>query len=283
MSAPDPDNPQDDRESEADSGELASDPDLTWLSARERGESHLPPLDPRRAVAYEKLQALISALPDEQVPDAWNDEVLAAIRAAQQPEPLAMSAAATLLPEAPASAPRSHADRRRARLDRDNHAPHTRGWQLAAAAVVAVAAVLALWLATRFTPDLVDDSANPGRHGLVVSVVHHDGKRAGIVEGEAALGDVLVIEARTAEVDELRIYRDDQEIVLGCPGPGTPSSEACEHKPGALVARLRITAPGRYRAVGLHPAPIRPPSGNLSADVADCNCQSYTATPVVAR
>jgi hypothetical protein len=267
--------------------------DRAWLSARERGEEPLPPIDPQRAAAYRGLQKLIASLPDDPVPEGWNDDVLAAVRAGEQPAPIDAPKLATPAP-ATASEPIALAegradrradrrtDRRPARRtdrrpDRAEPASRGRNWQLAGALALAAAAALAIWMAPRNPP-----TSPPG---LQLSVLHYEGMRADVVEGEAALGDVLVVEASTSDIDELRIYRDDRELVLRCPAAEGAAGAAatCERKPGVIVGRLRLTAPGRYRAVGLRPAPTSPSSGDLAADLAACRCQPRTTTPVVAR
>jgi hypothetical protein len=261
--------PDEDERLEGDSA------DHLWLSAQERGEEPLPPIDPRRAAAYQKLRAHLASLPDSPVPASWNDDVLAAIRAGEQPRPLATSSVeAAPAPPVLADTPSSIAERRAART------PVARRGRIAAAGVLAAAAVLAIWLVAR--------RPVAGPQGLRVSVLHYEGNRASAAAGEAALGDVLVVEVGTAEIDELRIYRDDQELVLRCPASvnssGTTLREAtCEHRSGLLIGRLRLAAPGRYRAVGLRPAPASTPSGDLAADLEACHCQSQTAPPIVTR
>lgn len=271
MSAPNDDDrarsPEEDAEGATNSAHAA---DVAWLAARERGEQALPPLDSQRAAAYEKLQGLVAALPDEPVPPAWNDDVLAAIRAGQQPQLMEISKPAVTTATSTAGEPISLADRRIT-----TRSPLARRMKLAAAGVIAAAAVLAIWMVSR--------SPRPAPRGLTVSVLHYEGKRASVVVGEAALGDVIVVEASTADIDELRIYRDDQEVVLRCPAPSIADAATCERKPGVIVSRLRLTAPGRYRAVGLSPAPTKPSSGNLATDLADCHCQPHTTPPIVAR
>jgi hypothetical protein len=151
-----------------------------------------------------------------------------------------------------------------------------RRWTVAALAFAAAAAVL-----LRGVP--VEDSAPADDGAPSIDVVPGDGARRGD-GGDAALGDMLRVAAH-AGGGELRIYRDDREVVLRCP------RAACRHAEGGVIAELRVTAPGVYRAVVLErapasgdlPAPPLPATGSLEGDVAACGCAAQISVPIVAR
>ncbi len=231
----------------------AASPDLAWLEARERGDAVLPTLDPQRAAAYEKLFELVGQLPDEPPPPAWNDEVLTRIRAE------------TDQPAAPAKAPPQRTAPPRRRSSRS----------LTLAGALAVAAALLLWWIFHEPP-----SPAPAENELVVAVLHQEGMRSDPVEGEAALGDVLTAKIISTAADEVRIYRDDRELVVRCPVAG---DARCKLAGRHHVIELPLDAPGSYRTVALRPAPTKPPSGDLQADLRDCECNPITAPPVIVR
>lgn len=227
--------------------------DVAWLEAKERGDSDLPALDPQRAAAYERLFELVGQLPDEAPPAEWNDEVLTSIRAGAA-KPAVPAAVAPQRPAPP-----------RRRLPRS----------LALAGAFAVAAAVLLWLLLRKPP-----APLPAANELTVAVLHQEGMRADPVEGEAALGDVLTARIISTAADEVRIYRDDRELVVRCPVAG---DARCKLAGRHHVVELPLDAPGSYRTVALRPAPTKPPSGDLQADLRDCGCNPITAPPVIVR
>lgn len=247
----------------AGSASAEASPDLAWLEAKERGDAALPKLDPQRAAAYQKLFELVGQLPDEPPPVAWNDEVLTRIRAEK-----AQSAATAAGTDEERAAPHRAAPPRR-RIP--PFSARTGAW----AGSLAVAAALLLWLLLRKPP-----APQPADHGLTVAVLHQEGMRAVPVEGEAALGDVLTARIISTAADEVRIYRDDRELVVRCPVPG---DARCKLDGRHHLIELPLDAPGSYRTVALRPAPTKPPSGDLQADLKDCECNPITAVPVIVR
>lgn len=216
-----------------------------WREARERGE--LPPLEGERALAYEQLQELIRQLPDETSRKEWKDKLHAAIKAdsAIRDEQAALA-------------------RRRGRLR----------WLTAAAAGLAAAAAVLLWM-RRPQPLLTGDD-------ITVAIERGAGPRSAAASSDdattAAVGDTLVFTVRARVATELRIYRDEQELTLRCPG-----FSGCSRRGRMLVARLPITAPGRYRALTVDPAPLERPTGVLIDDLKACRCTIRPATPITAR
>jgi hypothetical protein len=274
----------------------ATDPrdarDVAWLDAREAGGSALPPIDADRAAAYDQLQALIAALPDLTAPEGWQNDVMAALpsdgRADAVPSPADRrhSPANREAPGEPAPLPGAASGDAPAVPRRDLRS-HRRRWNPAAAAVTAVAvaaAGLLLWSQRQPAPvrDALDSS---------VWIVSATGSRHGEATGEASIGDVLRADVAEVAGAELRIYRDDRELVLRCPGQA-----GCGRASGRTTAALHLTSPGAYRVVyflpvpaqvgvspGAPPAPSRPPTGTLEGDLAACGCASRTAAPIVAR
>jgi len=159
-----------------------------------------------------------------------------------------------------------------------------------------------LWGQDPSTPasDPVDDDTP------VTRIVRIVGSRHGDATSDAAIGDVLQVAVAGGTHGELRIYRDDREVVLRCPGQA-----GCTREPGRLSAELPLTGPGRYRAVYLltrSPGHAEDPAlsrskgvvqnhgsmryevqqprsttGTLEGDLAACGCASRAAVPIVVR
>ena len=197
------------------------DDDERWLQAREEG-SPLPPLSRERVAAYETLTEMVRS------------------RARIAPPPSAR-------------------DQLRAALDRDELAGRRharRRWVYAAAAVAAAAVILiVMW---RPAPE----------EFTVVRIESGDALRRGSIErgmaGDyqmAAVGDRLVVDARSSDLKELRVYRDDRELVARCPGdPG------CAGGGPHWKLTMRFDAPGLYRAVRVDKAVA--PATTYDADMA---------------
>jgi len=259
--------------------------DVAWLEARERGAPVLPPIDPVRATGYAELLAAIETLPDDKAPVDWEAEVMSAL-------PSAVPAGLTSISASPASvtsieagrAPTvgASADSPRPSLEnRDVEVPRSGGrrWLAAVATVAAAAAGLFVWL--HHVPDNPDHrllDGQPDAVSLSTQIIRTPGSRSGGHTTEAALGDVLRAVVIAAEKGELRIYRDDRDVVVRCPGQAE-----CAQAPERLTAELRLTAPGRYRAVYFRRAASVPSTGTLDGDLNACGCASSTAVPIVVR
>jgi hypothetical protein len=143
-----------------------------------------------------------------------------------------------------------------------------------AAAALAFAAAAVLLRAGPVARDPLDDSAPS------IRVVRGESARGD--GGDAALGDTLHIEASVIG-GELRIYRDDRDVVLRCPG------DPCTSTAGRMIAELRVSAPGVYRAVALQRPdarrvpPVIPVTGTLAGDADACFCTVRTSVPIIAR
>jgi hypothetical protein len=254
--------------------------DVAWLEARERGASVLPQIGARRAAAYDDVQALIAALPDEAAPAGWEDEVMAALPSAARGE------AAGAMPATPTPIEDEQAPIVRSSVDATSGAPvsledrrvdaarRARGRWIPVAAAVAAAAGLLLWWQHSPAP-----STDPSKDERLSShIIRSQGSRSSDASTEAAVGDVLQVEVTEENQGELRIYRDDREVVVRCPGQAE-----CAQASGRLTAELRLSAPGRYRAVYLRPAQSISPTGTLDGDLAVCRCASRTTLPIVVR
>ncbi len=103
--------------------------------------------------------------------------------------------------------------------------------------------------------------ARPPEAGLVVTT--RDG--AGVFRGEPLRpGQVMVLNAQTggAAQAELRVYRDDREIVLRC-----SSEPPCRRAGRRIRAELPLEAIGQYQPVLLLSArALPPPRGTLDQD-----------------
>lgn len=119
------------------------------------------------------------------------------------------------------------------------------------AAATAVAAAVLLW---------PRPAVAPSDH-VAIEVV----PRAGATRrGDAAVGDAVRIAVGRAHAHvEVRVYRD-ATLVVRCPG-----ADLCQITAREIRLELRLTEPGRYRAVKLtSAAPIpAPDGGGLDADV----------------
>jgi hypothetical protein len=140
-----------------------------------------------------------------------------------------------------------------ARRGASKRRPWWSGWLVPAGAVAALALVLAArWLTPAAAP------------GLTVAVLPGDSVRRGAT---AQPGDRLDLRAVTGGAGhaELRVYRDDSEIVLRC------AEEApCRRRGGRLEASLVLPSIGSFQAVLLtSDSAIVPPTGlGLDADAA---------------
>jgi hypothetical protein len=253
--------------------------DIAWLEARELGLSELPAISTERAIDYEHLEALIAALPDEEPPTGWE----AAVDAALPPDARASPQAGDTSIEAGAPLADSQArieglrDSTNGPVSRSRKVTHERGrvggrWLPVVGTVsVSVGAGLLWWFHHPAEP--------PTEQGeLSARIVKAYESRSGDSSLDGALGDVLRVEIAHPRKGELRIYRDDQEVVLRCPGHAH-----CVYSSASLKVDLQLTAPGRYRAVYLEPAPMNNPAGTLDADLAACDCAPRMAVPIVVR
>jgi hypothetical protein len=170
---------------------------------------------------------------------------------------------------------------------------HAHRW-LAVAGALALAAVVLLWLVLRGQPayelKAQTREAEPQAQAptQIASATVGDPQVA-IVRGDSRAGAATVASVgdtytATLEVPvegggELRLYRDDREVVARCPGtPGCTSSERA-----ALVRlslRLPLLAPGSYRLVYFEGPELGEPSGDFDRDLARCNCKVKMQPPV---
>jgi hypothetical protein len=181
------------------------DDDERWLQAREEG-SPLPPLSRERVAEYETLTEMVRS------------------RARIAPPPSAR-------------------DELRAALDRDELAGRRRvarrRWVYAATAVAAAAVVLiVLWRrpgGEEFMVVRIEGAeVRGGSGGSGTAGDHHS----------ASVGDRLVVDARNSDLKELRVYRDDRDLVARCPGdPG------CAGGGPHWKLTMRFDVPGSYRAM----------------------------------
>ena len=124
---------------------------------------------------------------------------------------------------------------------------------------LAAAVLLLAWLLRR--PD-----GGARRDGEALAVRIERGGRE--VRGRAAVGDrVHITVALPAAALALRVYRDERELVLRCPGDG-----ACGPAP-AGGARLEVgytlERAARYQVIAIGgPGPAPAPSGSLDGDLA---------------
>lgn len=196
------------------------DDDERWLQAREEG-SPLPPLSRERVAAYEALTEMVRS------------------RARIAPPPSAR-------------------DELRAALDRDELAARRqarRRWATYAASAVVAAAVVLIVLWRRPAPD----------EFMVVRIEGAEvrGTSRGSAAGDhysASVGERLVVDARHPELKELRVYRDDHDLVARCPGdPG------CAGGGPHWKLTMRFDTAGTYRAIRVDKVVI--PSTDYETDI----------------
>lgn len=84
--------------------------------------------------------------------------------------------------------------------------------------------------------------------------------------GSVALGDTLRVRARLTGAGELRVYRDEGEIVLRCPGD-VGCSERREGGQRSLLGELRLAAPGRYDVIVVSGGGVLAPAGRFADDL----------------
>ena len=80
----------------------------------------------------------------------------------------------------------------------------------------------------------------------------------------AKVGDVVTVTARGGKHRNIWIYREDNELVIACPG-----STDCRLARGEMTARAKLLVPGRYTVVAIASDTfLAKPTGSLDADVA---------------
>lgn len=172
---------------------------------------------------YAALGEAIARLPGDEPPPGWQDRVLRAI----DPKP---HEAHTLL-RAPSTA--------------------RRGW-LVLAAAAAILVALFVVVPTRRAP----------REELALrqEIIAASGARAEM----ATIGDSVRFAATSGAAPsvELRVYRDENELVLRCPG-----AHGCSVRDGLTIAELKLTTPGTYRAVAIVGQRLPPVAGSIDEDV----------------
>jgi hypothetical protein len=275
------------------------DPDEDWLLARERGDdvSHV---SPRSRARYEQLDQLIAALPERPPPAGWKQRVLDTLDA---PSPRGSSDALQLPPATPANAPlgppppRSSSDQLEAppaiaattadrppprsppatRTDADGRStggrrtPIVRGWRawiLAAAGIVVGMLVLQL-----FIPRPKQAPTEP-----VVTIETRRGESPHRGD-DVAVGDTLVVHARSDQPIELRIYGDGGESLARC----TDSQGCTVERNGRLrdyTVDVPLRSPGAVRAVLFTGGTMPEPSKDLDADLEAAQAAHITARPV---
>jgi hypothetical protein len=158
-----------------------------------------------------------------------------------------------------------------AEIARREAAPRRRRWWWAAP--VAATAAVVLFFALRGLMGLLAPLAplapppSPTVE-LAVTVVRGEEMRRGSV---AQPGDRLEMEARMGEAahGELRLYRDDAELLLHCTSAAVGSVDrACEREGSTLRAAYSLSAVGRYQVLLLiSESPLPTPTGaGLDAD-----------------
>jgi hypothetical protein len=84
--------------------------------------------------------------------------------------------------------------------------------------------------------------------------------------GAVALGDTLRARAQLTGAGELRVYRDEGEIVLRCPGDAG-CREGREGGQRSLLGELRLAAPGRYDVVVVSGEGVPASAGRFADDL----------------
>jgi hypothetical protein len=151
-----------------------------------------------------------------------------------------------------------HAEVRRRVAARGGRSPRRRPWLLVGGlGSLAAAAVAAFWLVR--TP----------QQELAGASLRVDVRRSSAVQYrsvEARPGDRLALDADTggAPHAELRVYRNDRELLLRC-----STRAPCRREGGALRAELELDAEGSYQPLLLFGAvPPPAPTGDLGRDAA---------------
>jgi hypothetical protein len=183
--------------------------------------------------------------------------------------------------------------------------PQRDRWPLLAMTSLAMVAAALLWLVLRGS-----STSAPAPESTPVPVIASadlDEPKMEIVRGHARAGEAAVaavgdtftatLVMPAGRTGELRLYRDDREVVARCPGtPGCTSrvepevaatSAIPEPADGAAARRLSLRfpllAPGSYRLVYLEGAALGEPSGDFDRDLARCGCKMKMLPPVSVR
>lgn len=147
-----------------------------------------------------------------------------------------------------------------------------------AAGAAALAAAMVIYLATRRPPlEGVTAVKGPPRKVPTVALIALDGTGQARSAAAAVIGDRLVARAGSSGVAELRIYRDDRDVVLRCRAATDPG---CRADGKSIVGEHEVSAPGTYRAV-VFVVRVPEPSGSLSVDLAGHDERFSVSTPIV--
>lgn len=233
-------------------------PDEAWLLARERGEAATHP-DAERARGYERLAQALAQPPAREPPADFEAKLFAALDRVDR----ARSEAAPVAVVAPARAER----------------PLLRRLRFAALYPLAAAAIGLL--AFR--------AARPANEPptLVLDIIAGEPVRgeAPADSGFAARGDRLRLRAHFANVGELRVYRDERELVLRCPGEAA-CVEGPEGAGRSVRGEVTLRASGQYRALLITGASVPAPTGHFDADWRAAQASGATiatASPLTVR
>jgi hypothetical protein len=260
--------------------------DEAWLLARERGEAATHP-DAERARGYERLAQALAQPPSREPPADFEAKLFAALdrvdrargEAAVMPErtgPVSGEAAAlerTGLASGEAAALEriGPVSGEAAALERDEPAPvevvapardeRPLLRRLRFAALYPLAAAAIALLAFRATRPADEPPT------LVLDIIASEPMRgeAPSDAGLAARGDRLRLRAHFAKAGELRVYRDERELVLRCPGEAA-CVEGPEGAGRAVRGEVTLRAPGQYRALLMTGASVPVPTGHFDAD-----------------
>jgi hypothetical protein len=138
-----------------------------------------------------------------------------------------------------------------------------RAWWLA---LPAAAAALALFLVLR-------PGAQPAGPALAYAIIP-GGASAPMRGDHAKPGDALEVRIQTggAAHAELRVYRDDDTLIVRC-----SDAPPCSLRDGALTARVVLEERGRYQIAFVHGAqPIPAPAPQLDQDLAQARAAGAT-------
>jgi hypothetical protein len=234
--------------------------DEAWLLARERGEAATHP-DAERARGYERLAQALAHPPSREPPADFEAKLFAALDRVDRAR-----GEAAVMPErtGPVSG-------EAAALERDEHAPvvvvapardeRPLLGRLRFAALYPLAAAAIALLAFRATRPADEPPT------LVLDIIAGEPMRgeAPSNAGLAARGDRLRLRAHFAKAGELRVYRDERELLLRCPGEAA-CVEGPEGAGRAVRGEVTLRASGQYRALLVTGASVPVPTGDFDAD-----------------
>jgi hypothetical protein len=154
---------------------------------------------------------------------------------------------------------------------------------LAVASSLAAVALGALWISRERASPEGGEESDPSLQiaaGPQLDFLEGPGSGGTRRSGDSArlTRDSVKVSFTATTTGELRLYREDSQVVARCPGDlSCIITPLGEQRRFSLEVELKIA--GNYRAVFLPGSAVAEPSGKLDADLERCDCEFRVAAP----